>query len=56
MWIDYAMTFYLTLHPARSAIPGMTTSRREGGGYLAQRGVFVNGKCICMRQKSEPES
>ena len=28
----------------RVVIPGMTTSRREGGGYLAQRGVFINGK------------
>ena len=25
-------------------IPGMTTTRREGVGYLVQRGVFINGK------------
>ena len=56
MWIDSAMTFCRSLQPARSVIPGMITSRRDGGAYLAQRGVFINGKCICMRQKSEPES
>ena len=44
MWIDSAMTVDRSLQPARSVIPGMTTSRREGGGYLAQRGVFINGK------------
>lgn len=28
----------------KAAVPEITSTRREGGGYLVQRGVFINGK------------